>query len=90
MANFPESLAKWVDMDDRGQTAMLDSSNCLDETSPAEAEVAQQAYWDGIGAAVRKQKPINHKAKKKQRVMDLLRSGAREKLIWSRQQYRED
>ena len=76
VANFPESLAKWDGVDNRGQTAMLDSSNCLDETSPAEAEVAQQAYWDGIGAAVRKQKPINHKAKKKQQVMDL-RSGAR-------------
>ena len=57
---------------------MLDSSNCLvDETCPVEAEVAQQAYWDdGIGAAVRKQKPINHKAKKEQQVMDLS-SGAR-------------
>ena len=78
VAYFPEPLAKWVGVNDQGQTAMLDSSNCLDETCPAEAKAAQQAYWDGIvvGAAVRRQKPINHKAKKKQQVMDL-RSGAR-------------
>ena len=30
VTNFPESLAKWAGMDDRGRTAMLDSSNCLD------------------------------------------------------------
>ena len=50
VAHFPESPAKWASVDDQSQTAaMLDSSNCLDETCPpVEAEVAQQAYWDGI------------------------------------------
>ena len=54
VTNFPESLAKWAGVDDRGRTAMLDSLNCVDETCPAEAKVAHQAYWDGIRAAVRK------------------------------------
>ena len=53
VTNFPESLAKWAGVDDQGRTAMLDM-NCADETCPADAREAYQAYLDGIRAAVRK------------------------------------
>jgi hypothetical protein len=53
VTNFPESLAKWAGVDDAGRTAVLDS-NCQGDTCPADAKVAEQAYWDGIRAAVRK------------------------------------
>lgn len=53
VTNFPESLAKWAGVDDGGRTAVLDS-NCQGDTCPADAKLAEQAYWDGIRAAVRK------------------------------------
>ena len=52
VTNFPDSLAKWAGADDRGRTALLDAS-CKDETCPADAKAAEQAYWDSIRAAVR-------------------------------------
>ncbi|KAI2500997.1 hypothetical protein MHU86_13471 [Fragilaria crotonensis] len=53
VTNFPESLAKWAGVDDQGRAAMI-GMNCADETCPADAREAYQAYLDGIRAAVRK------------------------------------
>jgi hypothetical protein len=53
VTNFPESLALWAGVNDKDRTAVLGAA-CQDKTCPVEAKEAEQRYWDGIRAAVRK------------------------------------
>ena len=52
ITNFPDSLALWANVSDADRTAMQSCQE--DQTCPADARHAEQRYWDGIRAAIRK------------------------------------
>lgn len=54
VTNFPDSLALWAGLDNRGRTAVLDAGCNSEQICPAEAQAAVQRYWKGVNSAIRK------------------------------------